>query len=44
MRKLTATICLSIAAPLVGAELSVGANFQRGLTAAKNGDYATAFR
>jgi len=39
-----ATICLAIAVLLGSAGLSWGADFQKGLSAARSGDYATALR
>jgi TPR repeat protein len=44
MRNLTVTICLSIAVLLGSAGMSWSADFQKGLTAYKSGDYATALR
>ena len=44
MRKLTATLCLTIAVLLGSAGVSASADFQKGLTAYKSGDYATALR
>ena len=42
MRKLTATLCLTFAVLLGSVGMSASADFQKGLTAAENGDYATA--
>ena len=44
MRNLTATICLTIAVLLGSAGISWSADFQKGLTAYKSGDFATALR
>jgi len=44
MRNLTATICLTIAVLLGSAGVSESADFQKGLTAAQRGDFATALR
>ena len=44
MRNLTATICLTIAVLLGSAGVSWSADFQKGLAAARSGDYATALR
>ena len=44
MRHLIATICLMIAVLLGSAGMSWSADFQKGLTAYKSGDYATALR
>ena len=44
MRNLIVTLCLTIAVLLWGAGGSWGADFQKGLTAYKSGDYATALR
>jgi TPR repeat protein len=44
MRKLTATLCLTIAVLLGSAGVSESADFQKGLTAAQSGDFATALR
>jgi len=44
MRHLTATLCLTIAVLLGSAGMSWSADFQKGLTAHDNGDYATALR
>jgi len=44
MRNLTATICLTIALLLGSAGVSWSADFQKGLTAYKSGDYATALQ
>ena len=44
MRKLIVTLCLTIAVLLGSAGESWGADFQKGLTAYKSGDYATALR
>ena len=44
MGKLTAVLCLTIAALFGSAGLSQGADFQKGLTAAQSGDFATALR
>ena len=42
MRRLTAILCLTLAVLLGNAGVSWGADFQKGLTAAGSGDYATA--
>ena len=44
MRNLTATLCLTIAVLLGSAGVSESADLQKGLTAARNGDMATALR
>ena len=44
MGKLTAVLCLIIAALFGSARLSQGADFQKGLTAVQSGDFATALR
>jgi len=44
MRNLTATICLTISVLLGSAGVSWSADFQKGLTADQNGDFATALR
>jgi uncharacterized protein len=44
MRKLTATLCLTIDVLLGSAGMSWGADFQRGKDAYQRGDYATALR
>ena len=44
MRKLTATLCLTLAVLLGSAGVSASADFQKGLTAAQSGDFATALR
>ena len=44
MRNLTATLCLTITVPLASVGMSASADFQKGLTAARNGDFATALR
>ena len=44
MKKLTATLCLTIAVLLGSAGMSASTDFQKGLTAYKSGDYATALR
>jgi uncharacterized protein len=44
MRKLTATLCLTIAVLLGSAGMSASADFAKGMTAFKSGDYATALR
>tara|TARA_Y100000588_G_scaffold103585_1_gene112897 strand:- start:28 stop:627 length:600 start_codon:yes stop_codon:yes gene_type:complete len=44
MKRLTPTICLTLAVLLGSVELSWGADFNKGLAAAQNGDYATALR
>ena len=44
MKNLTATICLAVALLLGSAVVSWSQDFQKGLTAAKSGDYATALR
>ena len=42
MRKLITTLCLSFAVLLGSAEVSESVDFQKGLTAAQSGDFATA--
>ena len=44
MRTLTATLCLTIAVLLGSAGVSWSADYQKGLTAAQSGDFATALR
>ena len=44
MKRLAATLCLTIAVLLGSAGVSAGADFQKGRTAAQRGDYATALR
>ena len=44
MRNLTATLCLTIAVLLGSMGMSASADFQKGQTAYKSGDYATALR
>ncbi len=44
MRKLTATICLTIAVLIGSAGVSWSADWNEGLTAYQSGDYATALR
>ena len=44
MKRLTATLCLTIAVLLGSAGVSVSATFQKGLDAAQSGDFATALR
>ena len=44
MRKLLTTLCLTIAVLLGSAGMSFSADLQKGATAYKNGDYATALR
>ena len=44
MRKLTTTLCLTLAVLLGSPGLSWSADFQKGLTAAQSGDFATALR
>ena len=44
MRHLTATLCLMIAVLLGSVGVSESADFQKGLNAARNGDFATALR
>ena len=44
MKKLTLTICLTLAVLLGGVGTSWGADYQKGLAAAKSGDFATALR
>ena len=44
MRKLTATLCLTLTILLGSAGMSASADFQKGLTAYKSGDFATALR
>ena len=44
MRKLTAILCLTIAVLLGNVEVSWSADFDKGETAHKSGDYATALR
>jgi hypothetical protein len=43
-RNLTGTICVTIAVLLGSAGVSETADFQKGLTAAQSGNYATALR
>jgi len=44
MKRLTATLCLTIAVLLGSAGVSESADFLKGLTAARSGDFATALR
>ncbi len=44
MKRLTAAICLTIAVLFAHAGISWSADFQKGLAAAKSGDFATALR
>jgi hypothetical protein len=44
MRKLTATLCLTLAVLLGSVGMSRSADFQKGLTAYQSGDHATALR
>ena len=44
MRKLTATLCLTLTILIESAGMSSSADFQKGLTAYKSGDFATALR
>jgi uncharacterized protein len=44
MKRLTATICLTIALLLGSVGMSWSADFEKGLTAAQSGDFATALR
>ena len=44
MKNLTATLCLSLTILLGSMGISASADFQKGLTAARNGDFATALR
>jgi hypothetical protein len=44
MRKLTATICLTVALLFGCTGVCKSADFQKGLTAGQSGDYATALR
>jgi len=44
MRNLTATLCLTLAVLLGTAGCDEPPDFQKGLTAYKSGDYATALR
>jgi len=44
MKNLTATICLTIVALLGSAGVDWSADFQKGFTAIKRGDFATALR
>ena len=44
MRRLTATLCLTLAVLLGSAGMSVSQDFQVGMDAARKGDYATALR
>ena len=44
MKRLTAILCLTIAVLLGNAGVSWSADFQKGLTAYKSGDYATALQ
>jgi len=44
MKNLTATLCLSLAVLLRSIGVSESASFQNGLTAHKDGDFASALR
>jgi len=44
MKKLIGTLCLTLTILLGSVGMSASADFQKGLTAAQNGDYATALR
>jgi uncharacterized protein len=44
MKKLTSTICLAVALLLGSAGVAWSQDYQKGLTAAQSGDYATALR
>ena len=44
MKNLTATLCLSLTILLGSMGMSASADFQKGLTAARNGDFVTALR
>ena len=44
MKRLTATLCLTIAVLLGSVRVSASADFQKGLDASERGDYATALR
>ena len=44
MKRLTATICLTIAVLLGSVGMSWSADFQKGVAANQSGDYATALR
>ena len=44
MKRLTATLCLTVAVLLGSAGMSWSADFDKGLAAAQSGDYATALR
>ena len=44
MKKLTSTICLAVALLFGSAGVSWSQDFQKGVTAYKSGDYATALR
>ncbi len=44
MKRLTATLCLTIAVLLGSTGISESADFQKGAAAAQSGDYATALR
>ena len=44
MRKLTGTLCLTLAVLLGSAGMSASADYQKGLTAYQSGDYATGLR
>ena len=44
MQKLTATLCLTLAVLFGSLGISESADYQKGLTAAQSGDYATALR
>ena len=44
MKRLTATLCLTIAVLLGSVGMSASADFQKGFAAYKSGDYATALR
>ena len=44
MKNLTTTLCLTIAVLLGSMDVSWSADYQKDLTAAQNGDFATALR
>ncbi len=44
MRRLTATLCLTLTIILGSVGISASADYQKGVTAFKSGDYATALR
>tara|TARA_B100001250_G_C19513946_1_gene662965 strand:- start:387 stop:563 length:177 start_codon:yes stop_codon:yes gene_type:complete len=44
MRKITATLCLTLTILFGSVRVSASADFQKGLDASERGDYATALR